>query len=88
MQDPYFQKWKDKVQRICYGMGRKNTTSLDEGTSSDVLCLDCSPCRPVLVAFLLEKASTAPENLSRRSCPTGQDSQTRDNSIEFLLADA
>lgn len=58
---------------------KKITKSLDEGTSSDVLRRDCSPCRPVLVAFLLEKASTAPENLSRRSCPTGQDSHIRYN---------
>ena len=45
-------------------------TSLDEGTSSEVRCLECSPCLPAAEVFLLENASTAPENLSRISCPT------------------
>ena len=45
-------------------------TSLDEGTSSEVLCLEWSPWRPAPEVFLLENASTAPENLSRKSCPT------------------
>lgn len=45
-------------------------TSLDEGISSEVLCLECSPCLAVAEVFLLENASTAPVNLSRISCPT------------------
>lgn len=46
------------------------TTSLEEGTLSELLCLDCSPWRPWPEVFLLENASTAPENFSLISCPT------------------
>lgn len=53
------------------GWGRRDTTSFDEGTSSDVRC------RPVLVVFLLEKASTAPENLSRKSYFAGTKQQNQ-----------
>lgn len=51
-------------------LSESNSTSLDEGTSSEVLCLEWSPGRPEPEASLLEKASAAPENFSLNSCPT------------------
>jgi len=37
------------------------TTSLEDGTSSEDLCLECSLCRTSPEPFLLANASTAPE---------------------------
>ena len=45
------------------------TTSLDEGTPSEVRFLEWSLCKPEPKAFLRGNVSTAPENLSRISCP-------------------
>lgn len=60
----------ENMQKIAYYYSQLLTTSLEDGTSSEDLCLVCSPCKPCPVPFLLAKASTAPENLSRISCPT------------------
>lgn len=51
-------------------LSESGCTSLDDGASSVDLCLEVSPCKPCPEPFLLENASTAPENLSRKSCPT------------------
>lgn len=51
-------------------LSESNSTSLDEGTSSEVLCLEGPPCRPEVEACFRENTSTAPENFSLISCPT------------------
>lgn len=49
-----------------------HTTSLDNGTSSEVLCLKWSPSKPEFEPFPLANASTAPETLPRISCLSRQ----------------
>ena len=51
------------------------TTSLDEGTPSEVRFLEWSLCKPEPKAFLRGNVSTAPENLSRISCPRKEKKQ-------------
>lgn len=51
------------------GRSESGSTSFDDGKSSDDLCLG-SLCKAFPEPFLRANASTAPENLSRISCPT------------------
>lgn len=50
-------------------LSESGCTSLDEGTPSEVRFLEWSLCKPEPKAFLRGNVSTAPENLSRISCP-------------------
>lgn len=52
------------------GLDESGSTSLDDGRSSDDLSREESPCRACPEPFRRANASTAPENLSRISCPT------------------
>ena len=63
-------KLTEIIWKIVYYCSQLLTASLEDGTSSEDLCLEWSPCKPCPEPFLLANASTAPENLSRISCPT------------------
>ena len=63
-------KLTEIIWKIVYYCSQLLTASLEDGTSSEDLCLKWSPCKPCPEPFLLANASTAPENLSRISCPT------------------